>query len=393
MKILVLGGSGLQGRAVLHDLSRSSQVREVICADIHFEPLSKFERFLDMKKIKLRKLDVKDKSALVSLMKDRVDIVIDVLPAAFMGIVAEAAVEVGVSTVNTMYGHMLPKGIHERALEKGITIMPEAGLDPGIDLVLCGYGVSRMDEVNELYSYCGGVPELRAIDNPLKYKITWTWNGVLLSYKRPARIMRGGQVIDIPAEDQHAERWIETINFPGVGELELIPNGDAMIFAEYLGISKTLQSTSRCSMRWPGHSAFWKKMVDLKFLSEEPVPGLPCEITPHQFMVKHLEPQLQYKEGERDLVIMRNIVIGKKDGKGKKMTFDMLDMRDLETGLFAMNRTVGYTASIVAQMIANGEIEKKGFLAPVRDIPYNRFLQEISKRGIVIKEKSENFGE
>jgi saccharopine dehydrogenase-like NADP-dependent oxidoreductase len=52
-----------------------------------------------------------------------------------------------------------------------------------------------------------------------------------------------------------------------------------------------------------------------------------------------------------------------------------------------MNRTVGYTASIVAQLIANGEIKRKGLLTPVRDIPYQRFLDEIKKRGIIIREK------
>lgn len=67
----------------------------------------------------------------------------------------------------------------------------------------------------------------------------------------------------------------------------------------------------------------------------------------------------------------------------------MLDMRDLETGLFAMNRTVGYTASIVAQMIVNGEIMGRGLLTPIRDIPHQRFLAEISKRGIHIREKIE----
>jgi saccharopine dehydrogenase-like NADP-dependent oxidoreductase len=268
--------------------------------------------------------------------------------------------------------------------------MPESGLDPGIDLVLCGYGVSQMDEVSELHSYCGGFPEPKAADNPLKYKITWTWNGVLLSYKRSAKIMRDGKIITIPAQDQHAEQWIEVIDFPGVGKLELIPNGDAIIFAEYLGISKTLRSTTRCSMRWPGHSAFWKKLVDLGFLSDEPVKGLSFELTPHQFMVRHLEPQLQYGEGERDIVAMRNTIIGVKGGKKTKITYDMIDMRDMETGLFAMNRTVGYTASIIAQMIVNGEINRKGLLTAVRDVPHERFLEEIKRRGITVTERMEN---
>jgi len=388
MKILVLGGAGLQGKAVLHDLSKSPQVKEVICADIAFESLAGL-KFLDMKKIKLKKLDVKDRKALVSLMKDKVDVVIDVLPVAFVGDVAAAALEAKVSVVNTMYGHMMPGGSHEKAVEKGITFMPESGLDPGIDLVLCGYGVSQMDEVYDLHSYCGGFPERKACNNPLNYKITWTWNGVLLSYKRPAKIMKDGKVIDIPAKDQHADQWVQKIDFPEVGNLELIPNGNAIIFAEYLGILKTLRSASRCSMRWPGHSALWKQLVDLNFLSDEPVKTLPFELTPHQFMVKHLEPQLQYEKNERDIVAMRNIIVGQKEGRRKRIIYDMLDMRDLETGLFAMNRTVGYTASIVAQMIANGEIKKKGLLTPIRDIPYRQFLDEIKKRGISIQEKIE----
>ena len=389
MNVLVLGGAGLQGRAVLHDLSRSPDVKEVVCADVQLDPLSDFKRFLDMKKIKVQKLDVSDKNALKAMLKDGVDAVIVMLPHALVGVVAEAVIETRVNMVETMYGHMMPRGIHEKALERGVIIMPESGLDPGIDLVLCGYGVSQMEKVTELYSYCGGFPEPQACDNPLKYKISWTWNGVLLSYKRPARIVRDGKVVQIPARDQFAEQWIEKIDFPGMGELEVIPNGDAVIFAEVLGIAKTIQNTSRCSLRWPGHSAFWKKLVDLNFLSDEPVKGLPGEITPHQFMVNHLEPQLQYREKERDVVAMRNTIVGLKKGVPTRITFDLVDMRDLETGLFAMNRTVGYTASIVAQMIVKGEIKGAGLLTPVRDIPYKSFLEKIRQRGIVIQETVE----
>jgi lysine 6-dehydrogenase len=389
MKILVLGGAGLQGRAVLHDLSKSPDVKEVICADVQFDTLTDIKRFLDMRKIKLQKLDVSDEGALKAMMEDGVDVAIVMLPHALVGIVAEAAIGAGVNMVDTMYGHMMPKGIHEKAIGRGVMIMPESGLDPGIDLVLCGYGVSQMEKVTELYSYCGGFPEPSACDNPLKYKISWTWNGVLLSYKRPARIVRDGKVVQIPARDQFAAQWIEKIDFPGLGELEVIPNGDAVIFAEYLGIAKTIRNTSRYTLRWPGHSEFWKKLVDLNFLSDEPTRGLPGETTPHQFVMKHLEPQLQYRDNERDIVAMRNVMIGLRQGVATKMTFDLVDQRDLETKLFAMNRTVGYTASIVAQMIVKGEIKGTGLLTPVKDIPYKRFLGEIGKRGIVIQEKVE----
>jgi len=389
MKVLVLGGCGLQGRAILHDLSRSPGVTEVVCVDVHDDGLVAFQRHLNMNLITFRRVDVRDRGALADLMRDGVDVVIDVLPVSLMHRVVDAALDARVDVVNTMYGHTLPPGVHERALERGVAVMPEAGLDPGIDLVLCGYGASLMDEVYELHSYCGGFPEPAAIDNPLKYKITWTWNGVLLSYKRAAKIMRDGQIIDIPASDQHAARWIDTIDFPGVGPLELIPNGDAVFFADCLGLTGTLRATSRCSMRWPGHAAFWHNLVALGFLSDEPVPGLRAEVTPHEFMVTHLGPRLQYAEGERDIVAMRNIVTGSRAGTTTTITYDMLDRRDLETGLFAMNRTVGFTASILAQMLANEEITRKGLLTPIRDVPYRRFIDELAARGIAIRETAQ----
>jgi len=386
MKVLVLGGCGLQGRAVLYDLSRSPGVEAVVAADLNVDVIAGFKRHLNLDLIRFVRADVTARGTLSRLMTGDVDVVIDVLPASLIGIVAEAAVDAGVSAVNTMYSETLPVGLHERALKKGIAIMPEAGLDPGIDLVLSGYGVSQMDEVHELHSYCGGFPEQTAIDNPLQYKISWTWNGVLLSYKRPARIMRDGTVIAIPAENQHDARWIGTIDFPGLGPLELIPNGDAVSFAESLGLAGTLLETSRCTMRWPGHAALWRQLTALKFLSDEPVMGLPFDLTPHQFMVKHLEPQLQYGNGERDIVAMRVIVAGRRGGRTVRITYDLVDRRDLESGLFAMNRTTGFSISIIGQMIGSGEIGAKGLLTPLRDVPYRRFIDEIARRGITIRE-------
>jgi len=69
MKVLVLGGCGIQGKAVLYDLSRSDQVDEVICADYYPNHLERFEDFLDLKKVKKIKVDAANKGALISLMK------------------------------------------------------------------------------------------------------------------------------------------------------------------------------------------------------------------------------------------------------------------------------------------------------------------------------------
>jgi len=389
MKFLVLGAAGMQGKAAVHDLCRLPEVREIVCADMNPDALHMFASFLDMEKITLRTVRADSKEDLIRLMSEGIDVVIDLLPIQFIPAVAEAAVEAGVSLVNTFYASSLPEDIHEKALAKGIAILPEMGLDPGIDLILCGYGVSRMDEVYELHSYCGGFPEPAAIDNPLKYKLTWIWDGVLKSYKRPARLMQDGRVIDIPAEEQHAPQWVETLEFPGVGTLELIPNGNAVVFGDLLGIADTLRNTSRRYMRWTGHAELLHALKQMKFLSDEPVAGLAHPITPHEFMRAHLQPQLQYQDGEKDIVAMRNIVSGRKDGQDVRITFDLVDYRDMNTGLFAMNRTVGYTASIAAQMIASGQIRGKGLLRSTTDIPYAEFVEQLQHRNIAVKETIE----
>ena len=388
MKILVLGGCGIQGKAILYDLSRNRDVSEVICADAFPEGLLPSRKHLDMNKIKLVHLDAKDKKMLVSLMKENVQVVIDVLPAQFMKTITEAAIESGVGLVNTNYGYEI-RPLHKQAVEKGVAIMPECGLDPGIDLVIYGHAVKQFDEVHVLNSYCGGLPEKKACTNPMNYKINWNWDMVLKSSKREAVFIKNGKKVTISGDDQHDNEFIHEIDFPGLGRLEALPNGNAVFFTDLLGVTKTIKETGRYSLRWPGWCAFWRPLKKFHFLSDQPVVGLPGEITPHQFMVKFLEPQLQYKEDEKDLAVMVNVFAGLKDGKKKKIVVNLLIERDLKTRLMAMSLGVGYTVSIVARMIASGEIKGKGVLSPATDIPYDSFMKQLNQRGIALDEKIE----
>ena len=390
MKVLVLGGCGNQGRTVLYELSRTPEVTEVVCADAA-DTLGGFKNFLDMKKIRIVKLDASQKEAIVSLMKQGVNVAIEVLPFQFAKNVYEAAIETGVSLVNTNYAYDF-RHLHEAAVKKGISIMPECGLDPGIDLVLYGHGIKEFDEVHVLNSYCGGLPEAKAAGNPLRYKISWNWDMVLRTQKREGIFIKNGKKLIVPAESQHDNEMIHEIDFPGLGKLEALPNGNGVFYTDLLGLTKTIKETGRYSLRWPGWCAFFRPLTKFNFLSDKPVAGLPCEITPHQFMVRLLGPQLQYRDDEKDLAVMQNVFVGVKNGKKKKITYSILIERDLKTGLLAMSLGVGYPASIVALMIARGEIQKKGILSPVTDIPFDPFMERLSQRGIQVDKKTEAEG-
>jgi len=125
-------------------------------------------------------------------------------------------------------------------------------------------------------------------------------------------------------------------------------------------------------------------MVDLGLLEESTIKVNHTDISPRAFLTGWLTPRLQFKENQRDLALLRVEAWGIKEGEKVKITYDMTDYRDLETGLFAMNRTVGFTSSIGAQMILEGKITQTGVLSPVTDLPAREFIDEIKKRKIKI---------
>ena len=387
MKILVLGGCGVQGRTALYDLASDPDISEIICADIQFDELSKIEDFTDMGKITTAKIDAQNKSDLLDLYR-KVDLVIDLLPKEFKSHVNEMALEAKVHVVNTNYMYKT-KDMDKKAKQAGIAIMPECGLDPGIDLVIYADAKSRFDSLSVINSYCGGFPEKKACTNPLNYKLSWIWRGVLSSTSRDGKIIKDGQIIEIPFARQHDKSFVHEIEFPNLGTLEAIPNGDAVFFTDRMGLTKKIVNTGRYSLRWPGWSAFWRPLKELDFLSKDPVKGIDGKMSPMDFMEKHLGPKLVYQDDEKDLVAMINIFEGKKDNKKMRFTSSMLIERDLETGIMAMSKGVAYTACIVAKMIVKGEIKEKGVLSPINHIPVAPFMERLKKRGIVISEKME----
>ncbi len=380
MKVLVLGGCGIQGRAALYDLSRNPAVEQVTSADIQPDLVHTFD-FLDKTKIQAVGLDAGNPNALSSIMDDAFDVVLDFLPPQYIRTAAKAAIASGVSLVNTNYGYDL-LDLDSAAKEKGVAILPECGLDPGIDLILYNYSLKYFDEVTALNSYCGGIPEKAACDNPLNYKISWNLTAVLRSQMRDATLLADSEIVNIPAEDQHENRFIHNIDFSGLGTLEAIPNGNAVHYADLLNIRGHLTDTGRYTLRWPGWCAFWNPMKKLGFLREEPIRGLSDNVSPLEMVAALLEPQLQYKDSEKDLCVMVNSVEGLRKGKHRTMTCALLIERDLETGLMAMSMGVAYPACIAAEMIVNGQISQKGVLSPAVDIPCDLFLDRLKKRGI-----------
>jgi len=388
MNVLLLG-VGMQGKAALHDLWKNPAVTGIIAADKELEPLQLHVQNQNYgAKVRAAFADAEVPSSLQKLLAAKPSAVVDLSPSRCSPLVAREALNARVHLVNTVY--VLPelKKLEPGIAAAGLTFLPEFGMDPGIDLVLLGRAVSHFDSVETIDSYGAGVPEAIAADNALKYKVTWTFEGVLRAYMRGGRLVRNGRAVNIKSNEMFNPENIHELQVPGLGVFEAYANGDSLPYAEMLGIDpEKLQRLGRYSFRWPGHCEFWKKMVDLHLLDDDVLTLDGVAVNRRRFLAAAIEPHIRLGENERDLAVIRVDVTGKKDGKKRRAVVQIVDQRDLATGFTAMSRTVGYTAAIGAHLVGGGHISKRGLLSPLRDIPYEIFKTELAKRNILISEE------
>lgn len=398
-KIVQLG-YGKMGKLVLEDLLKTAQFDELVIADARPGFEEELAGIQDSR-VKPVKLDVDDRKGLLALMQDA-QVVVELLPIRYTMQVAQAAVEAGTHMVSSVFiidwSIQDPEGarrqqeqmaeVDRKAREKGLTILKEFGMDPGLDLVIAGETVRQLDEVEVLYTYGAGFPEHRLSQaNPIGYKFTWSIVDTMYSYSIPGRTLQNGIAREVPADSMFTPGNYHHLDLEELGgPLECFVNGDGESLARlFPGIAKSARTLGRFICRWPGHAAFWEKMVKSGFNRSEPVNVNGVEVIPAAFCAALLGSQAQfhYGAGERDVAFIRADARGTKDGKPTRVVNQIIDYRDLETGYTAMQRTVAYPMSIGAQMILDGRISQRGIVEP-SEVPFEPLKAELLQRGLEI---------
>ncbi|RMF88889.1 MAG: hypothetical protein D6736_09380, partial [Nitrospinota bacterium] len=275
----------------------------------------------------------------------------------------------------------------EAAKTAGVTIIPDCGLEPGLDLILTGYGIQKLDQVEEIEIYTGGIPQPQVPPvGPLRYKISWAVENTIGLHGRPATILQDGKptVIENPLIT-----GLKRKRFPDpCGECECFYTGDRTFLVQTLGL-KDVRNIAMWTVRWPGTCQVWETLRALGFMSEEPLQISSFTLSPRDFLAAHFARVLAFQEGEGDMVVLQVEIKGEKGGKATRLTYEMIDYYDQEQGLTAMNRCTAFPCSIVCQMVGRGEISRPGVLRPERDIPFSSFLQELARRNFTITERWE----
>jgi saccharopine dehydrogenase-like NADP-dependent oxidoreductase len=102
-------------------------------------------------------------SDMVSKLVRGSDLVISLLPATMHMQVARAAIAHKKHMVTASYVSEEMRGINTEAINAGISIVNEVGLDPGIDHMMIMKSIddihARGGKITELVSLCGGLPD------------------------------------------------------------------------------------------------------------------------------------------------------------------------------------------------------------------------------------------
>lgn len=370
------------GKEAARDLVKSEGVRKVWLADLNVRQAEEFAEKLQSEKLEVLRLDATDDVQLKEVMSLG-DVVINALFYTFNEKVARKAVEAGVHCVD-LGGHIggatdAVLALSAEAEKKGVTLIPDLGVAPGMINILSGYGAGKLDQAESIKLYVGGIPVKP--EPPLGYNIVFSLEGVFDHYTDPSHVIRNGQWQEVPSLSE-----IEPIRFDGYDELEAFhTSGGTSTLSKSFPELDTLEYKT---IRYKGHAEKFQLLVDLGLLNRETevkVDGTTVKV--RDVMREQLTPQLRLGD-KKDAVLLRVIVQGTRSGEEAYYRYDLITEKDPETNVTAMARATANTISVVAQMIGDGTITERGVRLPEQIVPGDAYIREMKKRGVNIIETS-----
>jgi lysine 6-dehydrogenase len=371
MASVIVLGAGMVGSVLAGDLSSDKSLR-VTVADRRAEALRRAAEMAAGRAMETVEADLSDPSRVRELVAGH-DLAVGALSSGIGYRAMEAVIAAGVNYCDISFMPEDPLELDGAARERGVTVVPDCGVAPGMSNVLAAEAAGQLDEAERIEIYVGGLPRERRW--PFEYKAAFSPADVLEEYTRPARLVEGGRVVTREALSEP-----ELIDLPGVGTLEAFNTDGLRSLIRTLKVPDMKEKT----LRYPGHAALMRALRETGLMGKEPVRVGDAEVRPIELLSALLFPKWMYQEGEEDLTVMRVVAEGEAAGVRTRVMWDMLDMHDGERT--SMARTTAFPAAIVARMILDGAVKGPGVIPPERlgQSPelFDRLIAEHERRGV-----------
>jgi lysine 6-dehydrogenase len=383
----VILGAGRQGTACAYDLAFSEDTQEVIVADAHRAYAEKaVERLRSILPrtyrgvLRSSTVSVQNPNGLEKLFKEG-DALLSAVPYYLNPRVAQAAISAGVSMCDL--GGDTPtvfeiRRLHDQAVSAGITIIPDCGLAPGMCNLLAVYGMSLLDQTDSVQIRCGGLPQSPV--PPLGYRLVFNLEGLINNYFGKAFVLRQGRVTEV---ESFTER--EEILFPPpLGSCEAFITAGATSTCPWTFEGK-VTSYDYKTVRYPGHYEKMNLLRTLGLLETEAVEVKGVKVAPLDLFVRVVGEKIAHPDVP-DLVVLRVVCRGQSGLLPTEVNLDLLVFYDPQTRFLAMEQTTGFSAAVILQMLARREIRDTGVVPLETAIPAQRYIEELRRRGMEVKE-------
>ncbi|MFP3860485.1 MAG: saccharopine dehydrogenase C-terminal domain-containing protein [Bacteroidales bacterium] len=440
MKSILVLGAGLSSSSLIkYLLDNSNEYNwQVILGDISKDLAEK--KINNHPKGKSVKFDVFDERQRGELI-EQADLVISMLPARMHSWVAMDCVEKGTHMLTASYVSEDIKELDEKAKEKGVLLLNEMGVDPGIDHMSAMQVVDKIKEkggeLKAFESSTGGLVAPEYDDNPWGYKFTWNPRNVVVAGQGVSQFLHNGKIKYIPYHKLFTRT--EKITIDEVGDFEIYPNRDSLKYIDIYGL-ENLETMFRGTMRRPGYAEAWNVFVQLgmtedtyivrdsesltyrefidsylpyiqgmdveqklvKYLGIEEDGNIMHRLkwlgifentkiglknaTPAQILQKIIEPKWKMKPEDKDMIVMIHLFDYELEKKRRriKSTLVFTGRDKMHT---AMSITVGVPVAIAAKLLLNGKISLTGVQRPLNKEIYEPVMEELAEYGIRFEEE------
>jgi len=390
--------------------------------------------------------DVEDSDLRAEYIK-RADVVVSMLPPTYQNLIAWDCVNHGRHMVSASYREEEVRRLDLDSRRRGVLLLCEMGLDPGIDHMSAMSLIRRVQaeggRITAFRSYGAGLPSPHQPHNPLRYVITWNPRNVVMAGSGGAQYMEDGRIKMVPYHEVFLHTW--PVDVDGMGELEAYPNRDSMSYMQTFGLEH-VHTMIRGTMRYPGWSETWAQIVRLGLPNETlRIPNLAdrsCREVVEMFLplnisegkigqriarFLHISPtgrimkNLRWLglldsepcgcEGNTSAAMLRDLLIEKlalgPDGKDVVVLVHELDVEypgdggrepqritstlvaeSENPGFTAMSKAVGLPAAIAVKLILRGELPLTGSFIPTHPAIYEPVLRELEENGLRFNEKT-----
>jgi saccharopine dehydrogenase-like NADP-dependent oxidoreductase len=433
-KILILGAGRSSASLIDYLLKESTKEGwQVSVADTSVEIAQ--EKIKGDKNGKAVQLDINNTIQRESVIKEA-DLVISLLPPSFHLAVAETCLAFSRNLLTASYVSPEIEALNTEAEKKGILILMEAGLDPGID------HMSAMKEIHAIKatggkltsfkSYTGGLVAPESDNNPWHYKVTWNPRNVVLAGQGTVKYREGGRYKFIPYHQLF--KRLEKISLENFGEFEGYANRDSLKYIKTYGL-ENIPTFIRGTLRKPGYSSAWNCLVQLgmtddsfeidnsesmtykeftaSFLDDSninTVQRIFCKYlnihessddmlkvkwlgifsnekigiaraTPAQVIQKLITEKWKLRPEDKDMIVMQHLLEYELNGTNVKLSSSLV-VKGEDQIHTAMAKTVGLPLGIAAKLILQGKINLKGIHIPVAKEIYEPVLSELAGMGV-----------